>query len=68
MEGCIFNDGDGDTWMWDDSNIPPGVRHLVGKIGVSWSFSLECFSWKHPIELASDVHRPCPPFAKENTF
>jgi hypothetical protein len=35
------------------------VRQRVGKLGVSWSFSLGCFSWKHPTELASDVHRPC---------
>jgi hypothetical protein len=62
MEGCIFLT----NLMTYGCGMmaPPGVPQPVGNLGVPQSFSLGCFLQRHTTELASDVHRPCPPFAK----
>jgi hypothetical protein len=48
---------------------PLGVRHLKGKLGAFGSLSQVVFPGKKPpIELASELLKPCLTFAKENIF
>jgi hypothetical protein len=52
--------------MWDDGT--PGGTSTGGKTRGILIIFFRMFLVETPNGIASDVHRPCPPFAKENTF